>query len=273
MNIEPGIYRPEFPMDSNFTMVPNALIRDNDLPSSAKMLLIYLLSHKIGYQILDSQIVNEIGMGREALRTARKHLEAEGFIELERVRNQDKSLGAYRYELKDPRGWFSTVGHPTVGEPTVGEATVGNPPDNRRLIPNKTKVKNTRTKKTNDPEFDVFWDVYPKKDDKPLAIRAFKNAVKRVGPDVIISGAERYRDDPNREDGFTKNAGTWLNADAWENGPVPARISRQPRKLTNAEEGFLLTQRLRAERLAREQAPKELGYDMGLRLKGVDDVD
>jgi hypothetical protein len=128
MNIEPGIFRPEFPMDGNFTMVPNALIRDDELPATAKMLLIYLLSHKIGYQILDSQIIRESGMGREALRTARKQLEAHGFIELERVRNDDNSLGAYRYELKDPRGWFSTVGIPTVGQPTVGEATVGNPP-------------------------------------------------------------------------------------------------------------------------------------------------
>jgi hypothetical protein len=239
MNIEPGIYRPEFPMDSNFTMVPNALIRDNELPAGAKMLLIYLLSHKIGYQILDSQIVNEIGMGREALRTARKQLTAEGFISLERVRNSDNSLGAYRYELQDPRGWFSTVGNPTVGEPTVGGATVGNPPDNRRLIPKKTNVKKTRVKNTGDEGFDVFWSVYPKKDDKGLARRSFEKALSRASLEVIVAGAERYRDDPNREDAFTKNPSTWLNADAWENGPLPAR----GRKLTNAENAALLARK------------------------------
>jgi hypothetical protein len=269
MNIEPGIYRPEFPMDGNFTMVPNALIRDDELPAAAKMLLIYLLSHKVGYQIVDSQIIREIGMGREALRTARKQLEAQGFIELERVRNEDNSLGAYRYELQDARGWFSTVGNPTVGQPTVGEATVGNPPDNRRLIPNKTTVKNTRIKNTGDPGFDLFWSIYPKKDDKPLAVRAFKKACERASLDVIIAGAERYRDDPNREDEFTKNPGSWLRADAWANGPLPAR----GRKLTNAENAALLHRRIVAEEQQKEQREAIAYYpDIEGLVKGIDDL-
>ena len=117
--------------------------------------------------------------------------------------------------------------------------------------------------------FDQFWAIYPKKDDKPLAKRSFEKALKRANLDVIVAGAERYRDDPNREQLFTKNPSTWLNADAWENGPLPSRVVRKPRKLTNAEEGFLLAQKFRAEEEA--QQPKEIGYDMGLRLKGVDD--
>jgi hypothetical protein len=274
MNIEPGIYRPEFPMDSNFTMVPNALIRDNNLPSGAKMLLIYLLSHKIGYQILDSQIVNEIGMGREALRTARKHLTDEGFISLERVRNFDNSLGAYRYELQDPRGWFSTVGNPTVGEPTVGEATVGNPPDNRKLIPKKTMLKKTNLENTGDNGFDVFWSVYPKKDDKPLAKRSFEKALDRATLDIIIAGAERYRDDPNREPGFTKNPSTWLNADAWENAPLPST-----RKKTNSErnvENFRAKVALLNEQPMKEVENEQVGnrgaIDFGVNFRSTDSV-
>jgi hypothetical protein len=135
-----------------------------------------------------------------------------------------------------------------------------------------TKLKPTKLELLNSG-FAQFWAIYPKKDDKPLAKRSFEKALTRTTLDTIIAGAERYRDDPNREQAFTKNPSTWLNADAWENDPLPSRVVSKPRKLTNAEEGFLLTQRLRAERLAREQAPKELDYDMGLRLKGVDDVD
>ena len=91
--------------------------------------------------------------------------------------------------------------------------------------------------------FDQFWAIYPKKDDKPLAKRSFEKALKRATLDVIVAGAERYRDDPNREQLFTKNPSTWLNADAWENGPLPSRVVRKPRKLTNAEEGALLVER------------------------------
>jgi hypothetical protein len=136
----------------------------------------------------------------------------------------------------------------------------------------------TRTTEQEPPEqellnkgFATFWAVYPKKDDKPLAKRSFEKALKRATLEQIVDGAERYRDDPNREDLFTKNPSTWLNADAWENGPLPSRVVRKPRKLTNAEEGALLVERLRAEEAAKQQQPKQLDYDMGITLKGVDD--
>jgi hypothetical protein len=112
--------------------------------------------------------------------------------------------------------------------------------------------------------FNQFWSVYPKKDDKPLAKRSFEKALDRTTLEVIVAAAERYRDDPNREALFTKNPSTWLNADAWENGPLPSRVVSKPRKLTNAEEGALLVQRLRVE-----EQQKQLESDMG--LKGIDD--
>jgi hypothetical protein len=95
--------------------------------------------------------------------------------------------------------------------------------------------------------FNQFWSVYQKKDDKPLAKRSFEKALDRTTVEVIVSAAERYRDDPNREALFTKNPSTWLNADAWENGPLPSRVVSKPRKLTNAEQGALLVAKYRAE--------------------------
>lgn len=75
------------------------------------------------------------------------------------------------------------------------------------------------------PEFAAFWEVYPKKADKRAALKAWRAAKKRVlvSDDELVVAAMRYRDDPNREDQFTKNPATWLNADSWENGPLPAR--------------------------------------------------
>jgi len=236
MNIEPGIYRPEFPMDRNFTMVPNALIRDKELPSTAKMLLIYLLSHKSGYQILDEQMMRELGLGRHALRTARKELEAVGFLDIGRVRNADNTLGAYRYEVQDARGYFSPVEDSPVEDSPVERSTVENPPGNRRLKPKKTTVKKTIVKNTSESDFDAFWSVYPRKADKALARRSFHKALERASLEQIVHGAEQYRDDPNRDEAYTKNPSTWLNADAWENDPLPER----GRKRTNAENAALL---------------------------------
>ena len=144
----------------------------------------------------------------------------------------------------------------SVGTDTGGNLTITTEPE-----PTKPELLNQA--------FDKFWAVYPKKDDKPLAKRSFIKALDRATLDIIIAGAERYRDDPNREQAFTKNPSTWLNADAWENGPLPSMVARKPRKLTNAEEGALLVAQWRAEEDA--QKPKELDYDYGITLKGADD--
>ena len=155
-------------------------------------------------------------------------------------------------------------GHHSPG----GSSPVSRGVDTGVELTRTTKLKPAKLELLNSG-FNQFWAVYPKKDDKPLAKRSFEKALDRASVEVIVAGAERYRDDPNREDLFTKNPSTWLNADAWENGPLPSRVVRKPRKLTNAEEGALLVAKWRAEEAAQEQ--KQIGYDMGLRLKGVDD--
>jgi hypothetical protein len=122
--------------------------------------------------------------------------------------------------------------------------------------------------------FDKFWAVYPKKDDKPLAKRSFEKALNRTTLEVIVAGAERYRDDPNREAGFTKNPSTWLNADAWANGPLPST-----RKMSNSERNI---QNLRAKvALLNEQPMKEVengqagnrnAIDFGVNFRSADSV-
>lgn len=87
-----------------------------------------------------------------------------------------------------------------------------------------------------DPELDVlvdraaafeqFWTIYPRKDGKKPARPAFDTALKRSSLIRILEGARRYRDDPNRVSKYTKLPKTWLNADAWEDGPLPPRAER-----------------------------------------------
>ena len=64
--------------------------------------------------------------------------------------------------------------------------------------------------------FQEFWKEYPRKLDKGKAERAFKSALTRSTFGVI-----QYADDPNRNPDFTKYPATWLNADSWENPPLP----------------------------------------------------
>lgn len=72
--------------------------------------------------------------------------------------------------------------------------------------------------------FDRFWSVFPRREGKGQARRAWATARRRGIPaEKIILGAERYRDDPNRDPGFTRLPATWLNGEDWDADPLPAR--------------------------------------------------
>jgi hypothetical protein len=67
-----------------------------------------------------------------------------------------------------------------------------------------------------DREFDQFWEVYPKKVDRGHALKAFIAARKRnTTLETILAGAERYRDKPDRDPKYTKNAQGWLTGECW----------------------------------------------------------
>lgn len=84
----------------------------------------------------------------------------------------------------------------------------------------------------NDPHFAEFWQVYPRRTAKGSARRAWARAVKDTKPDLIIAGAKRYAEDPNREDTYTAHPSTWLNAERWLDEPLPPRDGRAGRKTT-----------------------------------------
>ena len=92
------------------------------------------------------------------------------------------------------------------------------------------EIETKKAKERATPRFAEFWDVYPRKDDKRRAETAFETALKRASADSIIAGARQYAADPNREASFTKHPATWLNADAWANGPLPPRGGSGPSK-------------------------------------------
>lgn len=88
--------------------------------------------------------------------------------------------------------------------------------------------------------FDRFWEVWPRKAAKGEARKAWPAAVKAAGSiDVIVDGARRYRDDPNRDDRYTAHPATWLRAERWNDEPLPPRAGRaaQPRRIIEDRDG------------------------------------
>jgi hypothetical protein len=88
-----------------------------------------------------------------------------------------------------------------------------------------------------DPDFAAFWDVYPRRVAKGQARKAWKTAVVKgsVDPKAIILGAERYRDDHNRQSRpaeYTKHPGTWLNGECWLEEGSDARAAASASRIS-----------------------------------------
>ena len=80
-------------------------------------------------------------------------------------------------------------------------------------------------------QFEEFFTTFPtaRKGSRRVVRKAWDKAIKRFPAHHIIVAAGAYRDDPNREDEFTKGAAVWLNNDCWEDGPLP-KLNGKPRR-------------------------------------------
>lgn len=71
-------------------------------------------------------------------------------------------------------------------------------------------------------QFDEFWNVYPRKEGKKPAFKAFRSALSRTRFEDILAGVEAYKRSDRVSRGFIKLPATWLNEDAWEDAAVPS---------------------------------------------------
>lgn len=96
--------------------------------------------------------------------------------------------------------------------------------------------------------FVSFWNEYPIKVGKGAAIKAFEKAIRTTDADIIIRGARRYKLDPNRVQGYTAHASTWLNAQRWLDEPLPMRnLSPAEMREKELQEARIKSEREKAE--------------------------
>lgn len=247
---EPGVFRPQLSVDRDFTIIPNAWIRNSHLSPASNYLLIYLMTHEVGYEITFGQMQRETGLGIKGVRAALKELCNKGWLEMERTQKSNGQLGAYRYTIIE-----ATVPKGTVVAGTVAQGT---------------DIKKNNIEENKDREyiafFDEFWTAYPKKLDKAKAFRAFRSALKRAKFEDILAGVIAYRNDPKRDPEFTKYPASWLNADAWENAATLPEV-RQANDERRAKEKARSDADLREmEEIAKQAVPltPELKKKLGL---------
>jgi len=193
--------------DEQFTQIKNDWLRDERISFKARGLLAYIESHSTGWQISVHWLAAKNPEGKEAIRSAIQELELYGYLK----RDQENIGGKFGEVV-----W-------TTQEPLAENPLAENPPHKNTIS------KNTIDKNKERELFDEFWAIYPKKVDKAIAFRQFRRALSRVGFETILAGVIRFANDPNlpTEKRFVKNPATWLNAEAWENGPLPERKGKK----------------------------------------------
>lgn len=236
-----GIQRIYKHPSTEYTSVPNWVVRDPEYTPNAFRLLSYLLSHNDGYELTYQQIERQTTLGRYAINQAANFLIEKGWLEWERVKGEDGRWLAKKWILKNPE-LTSPVANDSIVEPFHSGTVNGHKEE-------QVKEKKTfREKNTYSSDlFNEFYKEYPRKIDPGAAKRAFKSALTRANFEDILAGAIRYANDPNLPaTRYVKHPATWLNADAWENEPLPVDPVKQ-KELVKQEEERKLEEWLREQ--------------------------
>ena len=95
-------------------------------------------------------------------------------------------------------------------------ATDVQPTNNHKPITNNQK-KERISRSTSSAEFDLFWNEYPRKVGRGLAVKAWSKAIAKSSSDDIRSALVRWKASRNfpAEEKYIPHASTWLNAERW----------------------------------------------------------
>ena len=169
----------------------------------------------------------------ELLRLHEDHPDLKGWESAEELlswRSADPSGYPTGYPSSNPSGNPSVKGEPNPSgnpsdDPSRTPYSLLLTPYSPLPTPAADAASGARKRADYSPEFETFWSTYPRKEAKRQAWKAWGKAIERATPEQITAGASRYANDPNRSARYTKHAATWLNADGWEDEPLPAPSS------------------------------------------------
>ena len=125
------------------------------------------------------------------------------------------------------------------------------PPTKQKQTRSKSEAKGAASSSTStsttlhtcDLSFEEWWKIYPRRkgaNPKKPACQKWERAAKRVGPEVLFEGAERYRTfcDKQNTTGteFVAMATTWLNGERWNDDLEPRGNGGRP---SNAPDPYI----------------------------------
>lgn len=218
-----------------FTVIHNRTIEDDRLSFRALGLLVFVLSKPDNWKTHVNHLATTHSEGREAVRSALTELEGFGYVERKWMRAEGEATPSMHYLVSELPA-CPEIGNPENRVPRIRDAQ--KPATSKE---GSKEVVSTDSQQTLTIDyFAAFWKVYPRKASKGDARKAWPKALKAVGGDAdrIVQGAYRYRHDPNRLDEYTKHPGPWLNAEGWDDDPLPPRSTNGYARPTKLQSTF-----------------------------------
>lgn len=230
-----------------FTLMPNHLIWASDLSGNELLLLLALMSRAFKDGVCYSsrnRLYKEARLTKHTFDRTVASLIARGFIEKRRrVSSKTGAEVSAAYRVKVENFLFEEPpkhGRPENGTPLSRKRDAPYPEsgthptpesgDKEEYINKNTLIKvspymsPTEKREELEQQFQQFWNIYPRHENQRRAFTSFRNALARGTPlETILTGAQRYADDPNRVPQYTKHPATWLDNDCWTDDPLPAR--------------------------------------------------
>lgn len=205
-----------------FAQIANFALRDRRLSFKARGILAMVLSNVGEWEATAAWIMEQSETdGITSIQTGLNELTDLGYRVVSHERGVDGRVRTVTEWFHMPKEIRSTE-NPATGK--SGHRKTGATIED---YPLEHHSKNTIVRKPvsldNDPAFRSFWSAYPRKEGKGHAKRAWLKAVTRADPLEIVQGAERYRDDLNRDKQYTRLPATWLNGECWGDDPLPKR--------------------------------------------------
>lgn len=224
-----------------FTVVDREAINDERLSFRARGILFWLLDKPDDWRCNSDDIAAACIEGRDAVRTALRELQALDYIV--RRREQDRETGQWRtvtdvYETPQQAAddGIPGVGNPDVGNPDVGSPDVGAPGpipktetedcERREDPPTPPKGAALDVQGSVDSavvDFSLFWEHYPRKVGRPVALKAYVKAMRKASFGEIRDGLKRWLEywERRNEPEYIPHASTWLNQERWNDVPPP----------------------------------------------------
>lgn len=206
--------------EDHYTLIPNSLSRNPDIPPRAKAVYLYLRSHSDGWKITTERVAENIGMGKDSVGAALKDLVQFGYIRRYRVRTDGGTFGGWEYEvLSTPVTVSGKTDHGKTPYPEntdVGKNRMHKKTNSSKKIKSKEDQSSNQEIRT---KFEKFWIAFPRKADKDNALKKFEEQVaKGATADDLVRSAENYREQTERNETqkiYMPMPKTFLNQERW----------------------------------------------------------